>query len=112
MTPKRDESWRQSLAGETVGKYRLVAFVGAGKIGYVYRAQHRDFPDPKSERAVKLVFDTLKPNWQVELEKVMRLELVEGVVHFHESGAETLTHEGESHLAQYTVWDYIAPAKT
>ena len=96
----RDDSWCRSLAGHTVGKYKLVGFVGAGKIGYVYRAQHRDFPDPEFERAVKLIFDTLKPDWQVEIKKVMRLELVDGVVHFHESDTETLTHKKVSRLAK------------
>ncbi len=110
MTPKRDDLWSRSLAGQTVGKYTLVAFVGAGKIGYVYRAQHRDFP-PQSERAVKLIFDELKPGWEVELRKVMKLELVDGVVHLHDLGAETMTHQGISHLAQYTVWDYIPPGE-
>ncbi len=111
MTPTRDDSWCRSLTGRTVGKYKLVGYVGAGKIGYVYRAQHRDFPDPASERAVKLIFDELKPNWQVEIQKVMRLALVDGVVHFHESGTETLTHEKVSRLAQYTIWDYISPGE-
>jgi len=111
MTPRLDDIWCRSLTGHTVGKYKLVGFVGAGNIGYVYRAQYRDFPDPEFERAVKLIFDTLKPDWQIEVKKVMRLELVDGVVHFHESGAETLTDKKESHLAQYTVWDYIAPGE-
>ena len=111
MTNERDTSWYRNLAGHMVGKYKLVAFVGAGKIGYVYRAQHRDFPDPKFERAVKLIFDMLKPDWQVEIMKVLRLELVDGVVHYHESDTETLTHQKVSHLAMYTVWDYIAPGE-
>lgn len=110
MTTQRDDSWCRSLTGATVGKYTLVAFVGAGKIGYVYRAQHRDFP-PGSERAVKLIFDQLDIGWEVELRKVMKLELVDGVVHLHDLGAEMMTGQGISHLAQYTVWDFIAPGE-
>lgn len=109
MTPRRDDSWCRSLGGYTVGDYRLVKFVGAGKIGYVYRAEHTNFPD--SEWAVKLIFDDLKSGWDVELKKVMRLALVPGVVHFHGLGPAQLTHEGQTHLCQYTVWDYIAPGE-
>jgi len=109
MASKRDDSWCRSLAGKRVGNYTLVAFVGAGKIGYVYRAEHCDFPD--SQRAVKLIFDTLKPGWQIELRKVFKLELVDGVVHFHDLGTDTLTQDEESRLVQYTVWDYISPGE-
>jgi len=109
MTTKQDDSWCRSLAGHKVGNYRLVEFVGAGKIGYVYRAEHCDFPD--SQWAVKLIFDKLESGWDVELKKVMRLALVDGVVHFHGLGAETMTHETDTRLAQYTVWDYIAPGE-
>lgn len=103
------DSWCQSLAGKKVGDYQLVDFVGAGKIGYVYRAEHIDFPD--SEWAVKLIFDELKQGLDVELKKVMRLALVDGVVHFHGVGPVRLTHEDETHLAQYTIWDYISPGE-
>ncbi len=105
----RDDSWYRSLAGQSVGKYELVEFVGAGKIGYVYRALRREVPD--SPWAVKLIFDTLKSGWEVELRKVAKLGLIDGVVHFHDLGTETLTHEKASRLAQYTVWDYISPGE-
>lgn len=109
MTPKRDDPWCCSLVGKTVGKYTLVEYIGAGRIGYVYRAEHRDVPD--SQRAVKLIFDKLKPDWQVELRKVIKLALIDGVVHFHDLDSETLTHNNKSRLAQYTVWDYISPGE-
>ena len=101
---KADDSWCRSLTGRSVGDYDLVGFVGAGKIGYVYRAIRRNLPD--CQWAVKLTFDRLKPGWEVELKKVASLMLVEGVVHFHNLGTETITHEKTSRLAQYTVWDY------
>ncbi|MBI2748706.1 MAG: hypothetical protein HYX43_05010, partial [Burkholderiales bacterium] len=109
MTPRRNYAWYKSLTGKTVGTFTLGEFVGAGKIGYVYRAQPHDFPD--SERAVKLIFDHLNKGWEVELKKVMRLAQVPGVVQFHELGPAQLTHNGETHFCQYTVWDYIAPGK-
>lgn len=109
MTQKRNDAWHRSLVGLKVKDYTLVEFVGAGKIGYVYRAEHGEFPG--SQWAVKLIFDQLKSGWDVELKKVIGLALVPGVVHFHELGPAQLTHKGETHLCQYTVWDYIAPGE-
>lgn len=107
---RHDDSWCRSLTGRLVGgKYTLVKFVGAGKIGYVYRAQRHDLPDFPC--AVKLIFDSLKPGWEVELRKVVKLALIDGVVHFHDLGTETVTHDSVSRLAQYTVWDYISPGE-
>ena len=104
-----DDSWCRNLTGHSVGKYKLVEFVGAGKIGYVYRALHCDLPD--CPWAVKLTFDTLKSGWEVELRKVAKLALIPGVVHLHHLGTERLTHEKVTRLAQYTVWDYISPGE-
>lgn len=109
MSSSADDKWHRSLAGLTIGKFVLDRFVGAGRIGYVYRAQHQQYP--KCVRAVKLVFDSLKPGWQVELEKVMQLELVEGVVHYHDSGTEHVTLEGRSRLCLYSIWDYVSPGE-
>jgi hypothetical protein len=103
------DSWCRSLAGKSVGKYNLIEFVGAGKIGYVYRAVHRDVPD--SVWAVKLIFDSLKSGWEVEIRKVTKLALIDGVVHFHDLGTDTISHENTSRLAQYTVWDFIPPGE-
>ncbi len=109
MVQKHANNWRRSLAGYTVGSYKLLEFVGAGKIGHVYRAEHMNLPD--FPRAVKLIFDELKAGWKVELNKVMGLGLVPNVVHFHEMGTVEITHKEETHLCQYTVWDYIPPGE-
>ena len=109
MKSRALDQWCKSLNGHDVGDYQLVEFVGAGKIGYVYRGKHRKFPDLPC--AVKLVFDDLKAGWDVEIKKVAKLALIDGVVHFHHVGSETLTHQGQSHLAQYTVWDFIPPGE-
>src|SRR5580692_5153089 len=109
MARRRDDTWCRGLAGKKVDKYTLLDFVGAGRIGYVYRAQHDDFSE--SPRAVKLIFDELKPGWDVELKKVMRLELIDGVVHFHQLGEARLSQGNISKLCQFTVWDYIAPGE-
>src|SRR5712672_3383970 len=109
MAP-RDDVWCSGLVGKKVDQFTLTAFVGAGRIGYVYKGQHDDFPD-SPPRAIKLIFDELKPGWEVELKKVMRLELIDGVVHFHQLGEARVTHEGATKLCQFTVWDYIAPGE-
>src|SRR4051794_5874901 len=103
------DAWCKSLAGKHVGKFTLVQYVGAGRIGYVYKAQLRDLPS--AVRAVKLTFDTLRDGWDVELRKVLSLHLVDGIVHFHDHGAETIAHEGSSRLCQFTVWDYVSPGE-
>jgi hypothetical protein len=109
MGARRDDTWCRGLEGKKVDRFTLGKFIGAGRIGYVYKAQQDDFPE--SVRALKLIFDGLKPGWQVELKKVMCLELIDGVVHFHQLGADSITHEGITKLCQFTVWDYIAPGE-
>ena len=103
------EDWYQGLAQQSVGKYVLEDYVGSGNIGHVYRATHREIDG--AEVAVKLIFDTLRDGWKVELQKVVKLGLIPGVVHFHEVGETSLTHEGHTGLCQYTVWDYIPPGE-
>src|ERR1700722_10552214 len=108
-TKPKDDSWHKSLSGQQVGHYKLKQFIGSGRIGYVYKAEHSEFQG--SESAVKLIFDTLKSGWEEELKKVVRLSLVPGVVHFNEIGAASVTHCGQTHLCQFTVWDYIDPGE-
>ncbi len=109
MTAGRDDTWCKSLTGKTVDKFKLISFIGAGRIGYVYKAQFLDFPT--TVRAVKFIFDSLRDGWEVELRKVMSLELVDGVVHFHDLGTESITHNNVTRLCQFSVWDYIAPGE-
>jgi len=106
---RNEDAWCRSLCGKRVDKYELREFVGAGRIGYVYKAQHDDIPGVT--RAVKLVFNRLKPGWEVELRKVAALANIDGVVHFHELGTSTITHDGQPKLCQFTVWNYIAPGE-
>jgi hypothetical protein len=103
-----DKEWCKGLAGKNVDKYKLEQFVGAGRIGFVYRASERDFPD--AIWAVKLTFG-LKPGWERELRKVQQLGLVDGVVHFHGWGTGTVDRSGSLEMCQYTVWDYISPGE-
>ena len=58
MTSRRAEDrWCRGLEGNRVDKFTLGAFVGAGRIGYVYKAKHDDFP--QSVRAIKRFFTDL-----------------------------------------------------
>jgi hypothetical protein len=105
MVAMREDEWCKSLTGRSVNKYTLIEFIGSGQIGYVYKAHITGLP--RAVRAVKLTFDALKPGWETELNKVLSLGLVDGVVHFHDLGAEQI----ESRLCQFTVWDYIDPGE-
>ncbi len=111
MRPRTTEQddWRCNLAGEVVEKYRLLKFVGHGRIGYVYQAELKDFPE--APLALKLTFNQLKSGWENELRKVMKLQMVQNVVHFHGLGADHVRNGKETVLCQYTVWDYISPGQ-
>lgn len=110
MSQKSDDSWRKGLQGlEVDNKFVLREFVANGKIGYVYKAHHKDLPD--TEVAVKLVFRELKVGWDTELKKVSKLALVQGVVHYKTHGDSRITHLGKAEFCLYTVWDYIPPGE-
>ncbi|WP_234686097.1 ORC-CDC6 family AAA ATPase [Bradyrhizobium monzae] len=107
--PGRDDAWCSSLAGKTVERYQLDEYIGAGRIGFVYKAHLEDVPGVS--RAVKCIFGDLKEGWEHELQKVMQLQVVESVVHFHHLGAAQISHNGRTRTCQFTVWDYIAPGQ-
>jgi len=103
------DEWFRSLAGRHLGDYELLEFVGAGKIGYVYRASLRELPI--AIRAVKITPD-LRDGWENEIKKVLSLALVDGVAHFHSVGSGYIAQEGGSPInCPFTVWDYIAPGE-
>ena len=107
---KRTPDSAESCSGQTIdGKYKLLEFVGSGKIGYVYRAERTDVPGIKV--AVKLMFGEPKDGWQTEIKRVGALYLVEGVVHFHDLGDTPILRDGKRRVCQYTVWDYISPGE-
>ena len=111
MSSKRSlRRWAKSLADQTVeGKYRLIKFVGSGKIGFVYRSERMDVPG--IEVAVKLMFGDPKEGWETEIRKVAALNLVESVVHFHDLGTAPMKAGRTTRVCQYTVWDFIAPGE-
>ena len=110
MTAQDKDVWRRGLTGQSIdNKYRLTNFIDAGRIGYVYRAERSDVP--QVTYAVKLTFSELRHGWSNEIQKVARLQSIDGVVHFHDLGACSVSSCNRSELAQYTVWDYIPPGR-
>jgi hypothetical protein len=98
----------KQLQGRRVGQYVLDEFVGAGKIGYVYKAHREDISEIIN--AVKLVPLT-RPGWDTELKKVAKLANIPNVVHFHSLEACHLQHDSETVLVQATIWNYIHPGR-
>ena len=102
-------AWCQSLAGQSIGNYKLLEFVRAGRIGFVYKAELAGFEG--APFAIKLVFDRLHTGWEQELKKVMKLQVVDSVVHFHKLDTGQISKDGKTKLCQYTVWDFISPGQ-
>lgn len=108
MNRKNPFDWMKSLAGHRVGPYVLDEYVGAGKIGFVYRAHLEEIVEV--EHAVKLVPNP-RSGWDNELKKVARLSTVSNVVHFHSIQTHQVTSGSDTAVVQYTVWDYVAPGR-
>lgn len=103
----------RSLANQDfpIGDYVLLDFVGAGKVGYVYRARHRIL-EGLDKFAVKLVPGKPRAGWQNEIQKVAKLGRVPGVVPYHHIDTAMVTYKDETYLCQYTVWDFIPPGRS
>ena len=64
--------------------YILTEERGKGKIGTVYKAVRSD---PYDELACKVIAsDNLRQGWDAELNKVLKLRMVPGVVQYHRHG--------------------------
>ena len=86
--------------GVTVEGYTIDKKIGDGCIGTVYKASRGQF----GNRAIKFIRkETLRPNWQNEITKVVQLEQTDGVVRYHSHG--NIDINGEEFL--YIIWDYI-----
>ena len=106
----RSNAWEKSLANHVIDdKYRLLNFIGSGKIGFVYRSERVDVPGV--EVAIKLMFGDPKIGWENEIKKVAALYRVESVVHFHDLGTSRVPYNDDFKNFQYTVWDYISPGE-
>jgi hypothetical protein len=94
------------MIGTTIGPYLLDRPLGKGGVGSVYHARRSDgIPE---ERAIKLIrSEDLRPNWENEISKVVRLRLTPGVVRYHDHG-----HKDIGGIAyEWISWDYI-PGKS
>lgn len=68
-----------------ISGYKLTRKVGAGKIGFVFEAKNETHPFDRL--ACKIIPEgKLKPGWERELEKVIKLAGVESVVQYHSHG--------------------------
>ncbi len=71
--------------------YTLSAYIGKGKIGVVYKAERSDIRDVVACKVIPSKH--LKPGWETELAKVVKLESIPGVVHYRQHLAETIDGE-------------------
>ena len=82
--------------------YKLVKYVGAGKIGMVYRAESEH---TGLVLACKIIREGgLKRGWERELEKVRKLQSVPHVVEYRNHGAG---HDRENRTYSWVFFDYI-----
>jgi len=94
------------ILGTSIGAYVLDRTLGKGGVGSVYHARRRD--DIPEERAFKLIrSNDLRPNWENEISKVVRLGRTPGVVRYHEHGRMDIG--GSSYV--WISWDFI-PGKS
>jgi hypothetical protein len=105
-----NSSWYTELEGEFVDNYRLLKFVGQGKVGVVYQAEDRAVSG--HTLALKITKGHPRDGWENELKKVARLSSIPGVVQFHGLHSTHLDHAGKTNQLQYTLWDYIAPGRS
>lgn len=87
--------------GLDISGYKIISRKGEGKIGKVYRAFKKSL---ELTRAVKFIKTSeLRPEWDNEIKKVVKLIGVTGVVPYHEHG----TIEIGSVPYLWIMWDYI-----
>ena len=68
------------FVGENFKDFELVEEVGRGNVGVVYRAYNKEFD---YDRACKFIpKENLKPNWEVEIKKCVKLEGIEQIARY------------------------------
>ena len=68
------------FVGEKFKDFELVEEVGRGNVGVVYRAYNKEFD---YDRACKFIpKENLKPNWEVEIKKCVKLEGIEQIARY------------------------------
>ena len=90
------------LGCQPLPNYYLDEKVGQGKIGSVYKAVRRD---PQDILACKVIPEgKLKKGWERELEKVVQLRTIQGVVQYHQHGPGL---DKRNRPFVWILWDYI-----
>jgi serine/threonine protein kinase len=88
--------------GKIFGDYELIEEIGNGKIGVVYKAHRKDIDH---YRAIKIIPDEkLRPNWQLEIIKVVKLVSIPQVAQYYDHKAEQV-FDGKSYAC--ISWEYI-----
>ncbi len=78
--------------GEKFGDYELIEEIGYGKIGVVYKAHRKDIDN--YYRAIKIIpAKKLRPNWQQEIMKVVKLAGVPQVTYYYDHKADQVFDE-------------------
>jgi len=66
--------------GSNIEKYIIVDKIDSGRVGKVYLAHREDITDDKAIKFIKK--NDLRPNWEREITKVIKLARVPGVVEY------------------------------
>ncbi len=97
--------------GQSVTDYCITEFVGAGKIGRVYKAVRKD---PRHELACKVIPEgKLKDGWQREIQKVAQLIGVPNIVQYYSHGEgkgrddRPFTYVLFNFIQGTNLWDYL-----
>ena len=87
---------------QPLSEYYLTEFVGKGRIGRVYKAERTN---PAHLYACKVIpSNRLKPGWEREVQKVVQLNEVPGVVQYHFHGS-SINLDNKPFV--WVLWDYV-----
>lgn len=89
--------------GLNVAGYVTQEYIGSGAIGRVYCAKGEEFGDFRAIKFIPKENIDSRPNWGLEIKKVLKLRLTEGVVPYHSH--ELVTICGDEYWA--IMWDYV-----
>lgn len=89
------------LIGENFNGYKLVREVGRGNVGVVYKAYNEELDH---SRACKLIpRANLNVNWEIEIKKCVKLEGIEQIARYIDSGRRTIN----STEYVYILWEFL-----
>lgn len=89
------------IVGQTIEGYTFLKYIGKGKIGVVYKAERKDIHDIVACKVIPIKI--LKKDWQIELEKAVKLQGIAEVVQYRHYFTGMIEHE--AHV--FVVWEYV-----